>query len=323
LSAAQSAKLPLAMAPSLTTVEPRTARAAGYACREYADSLAEFGELVELPASGGWLLAREVPRSECFDAMGPYPLFACQNWAALGDDLEALADRFVCASLVTDPFAAASPELLHAAFPDVCFSYKQHFVTDLSRPLDAVTPSHHRRNVRKALRSVDVQQSSADGEALTEWLGLYDQLIERHAITGIARFSPRAFERQMCVPGFTAFAAFAGDACCGMTLWYVAGDVAYYHLAAYSDCGYELGASFALFATALAHFAKAGLRWAALGAGAGATAADSGLTRFKQGWATGTRPVYFCGRILQPERYRDLTARIPPGSNYFPAYRSP
>lgn len=311
------------MATSLTTVVPRTARAAGYACREYADSLMEFGGLVELPSSGGWLLAREVPQADCCDAMGPYPLFACQNWSALGDDLAALADRFVCASLVTDPFAAASPELLQTSFPDVCYEYKQHFVTDLSRPLEGVTPSHHRRNIRKALQAVEVRQSPADGGTLADWLGLYDQLIRRHAIAGIARFSPRAFERQMDVPGFNAFAAFDGDACCGMTLWYAAGEVAYYHLAAYSDRGYALGASFALFATALGHFAKLGLRWAALGAGAGTTAADSGLTRFKQGWATETRPVYFCGRILQPQRYRELTAQIPPGSNYFPAYRWP
>jgi hypothetical protein len=255
--------------------------------------------------------------------MGPYPLFACQDWNALGDDVDALADRLVCASLVTDPFAAASPELLRTAFPDVCYEYKQHFVTDLSRPLEGVTPSHHRRNIRKALHAVDVRRMPADEEALAEWLGLYEQLVRRHAISGIARFSPWAFERQMGVPGFIAFAAFDRDACCGMTLWYAAGDVAYYHLAAYSDRGYALGASFALFATALAHFAKLGLHWAALGAGAGTTAADSGLTRFKQGWATETRSVYFCGRILQPERYRALAAHIPPGANYFPAYRSP
>ncbi len=312
------------MAPPISSiVEPCPSSIAGYASRQYAESLAEFGDLVELPASGGWLLARPIPDADARDGMGCYPLFACRDWSAVGDDLATLADRLVCASLVTDPFTDASAEQLHAAFPDVCYPYKQHYVCDLSLPLDRVTPSHHRRNIRKALAAVEVRQAPPNGDALADWIGLYDNLVRRHAITGIARFSPRSFQRQFQSPGFIAFAAFEHRECCGMTLWYAAGEAAYYHLAAYSDRGYELGASFALFWTAFTHFAKVGIRWVALGAGAGATAADSGLTRFKQGWATATRPVYFCGRILQPAAYRELTAHIPPGSNYFPAYRAP
>jgi lipid II:glycine glycyltransferase (peptidoglycan interpeptide bridge formation enzyme) len=106
-----------------------------------------------------------------------------------------------------------------------------------------------------------------------------------------------------------------------MTLWYVSGDVAYYHLAAYSDRGYDLGASFALFWTALKYFAAIGIRWAAIGAGPGTTAAESGLTRFKRGWSTGTRSAHFCGRILQPTAYAELSANAAAGSSYFPAYR--
>jgi hypothetical protein len=49
---------------------------------------------------------------------------------------------------------------------------------------------------------------------------------------------------------------------------------------------------------------------------------DGGLTRFKRGWATGTRPVYFCGRIFQRERYEQLARQGgAPVSGYFPAYR--
>src|SRR5262249_13231681 len=139
---------------------------------------------------------------------------------------------------------------------------------------------------------------------------------------GIARFSPLAFARQAKVPGFKAFSALCGNAVCGTTLWYVQGDVAYYHLGAYSDDGYQRGASFAIFWTALSDFAAAGIRWAALGAGDGVQSAESGLTRFKRGWATHSRPVYFCGRILQPGAYAKLASGVATRGNFFPAYRA-
>lgn len=296
---------------------------AGYASRAYAESLAEFGAPVELPQCGGWLLARPISgRPALNDCMGCYPMFSCRDWRRVGEDLAELANRPVCVSAVIDPFCDATPAVVLSAFSDVCYAYKQHFVTDLSQPLDREMPSHHRRNVRKALNAVDVYNATTDATTLAQWPALYANLIERHAITGVARFSPLALQRQIGVPGINVFAASHVGALCGMTLWYVRGDVVYYHLAAYSACGYEHGASFALFWTALSHFARLGVRWAALGAGAGVTASESGLTRFKQGWATATRTAYFCGRILQPAVYEQLTGHIPPRMNFFPAYRA-
>ena len=60
-----------------------------------------------------------------------------------------------------------------------------------------------------------------------------------------------------------------------------------------------------------------------LGAGAGLTAdAEDGLSRFKRGWATGVRPVHFCGRVLDPVEYERLAARSRErAGGYFPAYR--
>ncbi|WP_428305367.1 GNAT family N-acetyltransferase [Lacipirellula sp.] len=298
--------------------------AAGYASRAYAESLSEFGEVVELPRSGGFFLGQAIPGAAGQDAVGPYPLLACRDWNELDNDLAALADRFVCVYGVTDSFAEASPELLAATFPDVCYAYKQHFATDLSRPLDAIVDSHHRRNIRKGLKNVTVQNvSPEDAAALQAWQGLYDCLIERHGIQGIARFSAESFAKQFAVPGFQAFAAADAEGICGMTLWYVDRGVAYYHLGAYNERGYGLAASFAIFSTALQQFAEQGVRWAALGAGAGTNASDSGLTRFKQGWSTETRPVYLCGRILQHETYERLAAAAPAGTKFFPAYRAP
>jgi hypothetical protein len=107
----------------------------------------------------------------------------------------------------------------------------------------------------------------------------------------------------------------------GERLWYVDAGVAHWHLAAYSPLGYRLDASYALLATALEFFAGDGVRWASLGAGAGLSAEPTdGLSRFKAGWATDTRTVHLCGRILDPERYEALGG--PPGTPYFPAYRA-
>jgi hypothetical protein len=304
------------------TIDSRIDCGSGYASREYAESLEEFGTVRELPRCGGWLLANQTPQQNLYDAAGCYPLFSCRNWSALGADLESMADDLVSIRIVTDPFADVDVSQLKDAFPDVCYEYKQHFVADLNVPLELFVASHHRRNIRKALDGLAVRETTGDAGLLTEWQRLYDNLVNRHGVIGVARFSPLAFERQAKAPGFKAFSAFDGDATCGTTLWYVNGDVVYYHLGAYSDHGYELGASFALFWSALSYFAGAGIRWAALGAGAGLQSSESGLTRFKRGWATHTRPVYFCGRILQPVAYAKLAARAAMPANFFPAYRA-
>jgi hypothetical protein len=107
-------------------------------------------------------------------------------------------------------------------------------------------------------------------------------------------------------------------------MWYVNGAQAYYHLGASSERGYEIGASFALFWVALNHFAEQDVQIALLGAGAGAhNDGSDGLSRFKAGWATGTRRSYLCGRIFNPDVYEALAARTQGvGRDYFPKYRS-
>jgi lipid II:glycine glycyltransferase (peptidoglycan interpeptide bridge formation enzyme) len=106
-----------------------------------------------------------------------------------------------------------------------------------------------------------------------------------------------------------------------MTLWYVLGNVGYYHLGAYNHAGYELRASFALFWRAIEHFAAKGLRWLNLGAGAGLEGSSTdGLSRFKRGWSTGT--AYFCGRIFDRAKYSEVVkASGVSAADYFPAYR--
>lgn len=296
----------------------------GYLHRSYAESLSEFGSPRLLPRSGGWILERKIPGHSELDAVGCYPLFACGDWSQLRSDLESLGQELVSVALVADPFGEYDETYLRGCFGDVVTLFKQHFVVDLSRLPDTFISEHHRRNARKALREVSVEECATPSDFIEDWVRLYEVLVQRRQVRGIAAFSKASFAGQLAVPGSVMLRAVHDGVSVGMLLWYVQGDVAYYHLGAYSERGYELRASFALFSYAMERFASSGLRWLNLGAGAGTFEdAKSGLSRFKEGWATGSRPAYFCGRIFDQEKYDRIvrSENILPTS-YFPAYRS-
>jgi hypothetical protein len=295
----------------------------GYLHHAYAESLREFGKPLELGRCGGWLLAREIPQTASRDAMGCYPLFSCEDWSKLNTDLQQLADDLISVSLVTDPFGNFNIDELHACFPDLVKPFKEHFVIDLEQPIDSFVNPHHRRNARKALQHVDVERCKEPLDFLDDWLDLYQTLIDRHHITGIPAFSRNSFAGQLSVPGITALRAIRNGETAGMLLFYEQDNRAYYHLGAYSDGGYEIGASFALFDYALRYFCSQQFKWLNLGAGAGAGNNDSGLTRFKRGWSNGVRTAYFCGRIFSHDKYQQLVEAMHTGtSGYFPAYRA-
>ena len=297
---------------------------AGYLAPAYAESLSEFGTPLPLPGSGSWILRRSVAPGIAA-AMGPYPLFCCRDWRALAADLEEAAPTLTSLVVVTDPFAPVDPDTLAAAFPDRVAPFKEHFVADLSRPLSSFVSAHHRRYAQRP--GVTVEVCAQPLAWLDDWCALYQNLCARHQIHGIPALSRAAFSRQLAVPGLTALRASAGGATLGMALWYRQGDVAYYHLAAYSDDGYRQRASFPLFWFAFEHLAAAGVRWASLGAGASAggrapSQGTDGLIRFKRGWSTETRLTYLCGRIFRADIYAALAhERGVAGSRYFPAYR--
>src|SRR3954463_14867746 len=115
------------MDPKFHTAETRRGRDNGYASQHYARSLEEFGAVRELPRCKGWLLVNQIPNSDLFDGMGCYPLFCCQDWCALQEDLASLADSLVSVRIVTDPFANTGLSQLKGAFPNTCYEYKQHF----------------------------------------------------------------------------------------------------------------------------------------------------------------------------------------------------
>jgi hypothetical protein len=296
----------------------------GYTHAAYAAALAEFGSPRLLPGSGGWILERPIPLTPYRDAMGCYPLFACDDWSRLRADLETLRDELVSLAIVADPFGAHDPAYLRACFPDLVVPFKAHMVTDLSRSPESFVDAHHRRNTRVSLERLTVERCADATVVADEWSGLYATLLARHGIRGLAAFSAASFKAQLAVPGMTVFRAAHEDETVGMTLWYADRGVGYYHLGAYSETGYRLRASFALFWRVIEYFAAQGLKWLNLGAGAGLSdnPQEDGLARFKRGWATGTRQAYFCGRIFDPQRYAEaLRAAHAADSGYFPAYR--
>lgn len=300
-------------------------RSEGYLGRAYIDALAPFGQAVELPASQGWLLARPIPdQPDRQDACGPYPLFCCRDWRRLAEDLATLESRLVSCVVIADPFGGYTRADLQAAFPDLVTPFKEHFLVHLDQPLESFIQARHRNYARRALREYQVVRCGEPLTLLDRWNELYAQLIRRHRIRGIAAFSPESFQRQLQVPGVTVFCAQRSGSIEGMQIWLRQGDVAYYHLGAYSDTGYRSRVSYALMWSALQWFAEAGTGTLDLGGAAGTAEREDGLTRFKRGWSNASTKVYLCGRILDREHYARIVDETKAGdAPYFPRYRAP
>lgn len=296
----------------------------GYKSKTYADSFSQLGEVFRLENSHAYVILRGIPDTPYRDVMGCYPLFCCEHWDKLAQDFDSLPADVVAFSLVTDPLGSFKPASLESTFPDLCKPFKTHYVLDLKQDSTQVFSKNHLRNAKKAAKSLQIERLDNPIQNLDIWTTLYGNLIKRHNIEGITRFSRYAFEQQLNTPGLHAYEALLDDRVAGMVLFYQMGQHVYYHLAAYTDAGYKHRASFGIFYKAIQDFQSQGLRYLNLGSGAGLTSTeDDGLVRFKKGWATETKTAWLCGKILQPDIYEILNnkgrAQIP---NFFPAYRS-
>ena len=294
----------------------------GYSHHAYAESLAEFGAPRFLPQSGGSVLERAIPGTQARDAMGCYPLFSCRDWAALRQDCDSLGSDLVSLAVVTDPFGKYDEALLREAFPDLVRPFKTHFVADLEQAPDTFVSKHHRYYARRALEKVLVELCPAPATMLDDWCALYDNLVQRHSLTGIKAFSRPSFALQLAVPGLTMFRATHAGVTVAAQLWFLQEEVAYSHLAAANSRGYELMAAYALYSHALEYFAGRA-RFVAWGGGAGLDEGGrDGLAQFKRGWSNTTRTSFFCGRIFNRAAYDEIcAAKGLRGEGYFPAYR--
>jgi hypothetical protein len=255
--------------------------------------------------------------------MGCYPFFACQDWSKLDLDLEPLGNSLISLALVTDPLGNYKVQSLEDCFRDLVIPFKQHFLTNLDLTPSSFVSNHHQRNARIALSKLTVEKCQNPIDYLDDWTGLYEELKSRHQIKGITTFSRASFFKQLSVQGLVMFRAVYHGATVGMILWYIQGKMAYYHLGSSNNLGYIMKAAFALFWRSIEYFASTGLKWLVLGSGPGLEVDKTdGLARFKSGWATETRTVYFCGRIFNRKAYAEiLKAKGIPQTSYFPAYR--
>ena len=296
----------------------------GYASAEYARSLAHLGTPLWLPNAEGWLLRRQIPGTERWDAIGCYPLFACRYWERLQSDLTQLSD-LVSVTAVVDPLSAErAGSALSSAFPGLMVPYKQHFIVDLQSDWAGSLTRKLRRTVDVALARLVVQRCSDPSAEFASWCDLYSYLKRKHNIASMADFPRASFARQLRVPGAIMFKARQGTETVAMHLWFVQGNTAYYHLSASNSEGYRLHASFALMWSALQEFQKVGVRWAALGGGPDTKAEGNGgsLAYYKNRWATSARPAHLCGFIVDRSAYDDLTRKGLGSSSFFPSYRS-
>jgi hypothetical protein len=294
----------------------------GYMHPNYAFSLREFGNPRELPRCGGWILEREIPGTPYKDAMGCYPLFSCRDWFKLHEDLEEMKSDLLSLALVTDPFGGFDQAYLARWF-QIVKPFKKHLIADLSQNVEHFVIKHHRYYARKSLREVQVQIYEEPARYADAWEKLYRHLIKKKNISGIRAFSKDSFRAQMETPGIILVVAKLGRDVIGGNLIVICNNLAYSHLAAFSDVAYKSHASYGIYWIALKYLKERGIRYFDLGASAGlAENAKDGLAWFKAGWSNESRTVYFCGRIFNNRRYTTICRQKNIGiTDYFPAYR--
>ena len=239
----------------------------------------------------------------------------------LASDLEAQRNDLVSFVATPDPFGSYTLPDLERAFPDGVVHFKEHHVADLGRRRDEIVSLHHRKQAEKALRQLDIECHPQPLRFLDVWTSLFELTVKKFQIKGIRAYSRDAFARQLALPGsFMSLARLQGEVVAAH-IQMVHGDAVYAHLAAANDVASKIGASYALYYAELEYFADK-VRWMDWGGEAG-LAKDGSLSSFKRGWSTHTRPVYFCSRIFNIERYDEIAhAKGVYPTSYIPAYRA-
>jgi hypothetical protein len=294
-----------------------------YGSLAYAQTLAHVGTAQWMSRASGALLSRRIADRPHHDLIGPYPWADFDDWSSLHADfneLSALQDPPVSVVSVISPTTKASKDELQRTFPDHLVPFKEHQLLDLTGDLEQSFRPGHRRKMRRARSSVSVDVVPEAANIAAEWVSMYAHLVRRHRVTGAANFPESALRAQLAPSGAMACVARLGTKAIGIITFYQDGDIAAYHLGAFSPEGYEHEVAFALFPAAFEYLASIGVTLVNLGGGAGNSVdADDGLVQFKRGWATHAEPSLIGGRVLDRVTYAALTNGLDHG--FFPAYR--
>ncbi len=296
----------------------------GYLSPEYAQSLAEFGEIVRLPRSGIRLLRRDIDGVH-HDLCGLYPYAMARDWAAIAEDIAELREGdAVSLVLVTDPFAAERCDWPTIAVWDMCRPFKPHQVVDLGRDWRGERKKKLRYLTRRALAAQRVGPVENPGDYATLLWKFYRRTIDRFGLTGIQAMSEAAIADQLAVPGAALIVAHDEEGPTGAMLCFDHGHTSNSHLLFLSDRAERLGTSYALYYGCLEAAEDRHCRLVNFGSGAGAVDdPGDGLLRFKRRWANREAATWLCGAILDRNRYTELCRQAGTANDdYFPAYRT-
>jgi len=232
-----------------------------------------------------------------------------------------LREQLVCVNMVLSPLSEFPVDEFRNSL-DIFYPYKNHYILDTSTPLTISVSKNKRRGALKALKTLSVDLVKAPNIDLDEWIYLYNHLKKHHDINDIRAFSRDSFSKQITIPGTLFFRVWHNKNLVGGNLYYIQRNVAYGHLLALTDKGYELGAAYAVKWISLQYLSKL-VKFVNLGGGTGIKdGEESGLDLFKSGWTNSISQSYFCGIVLQHQYYESLIQdRNTKHQKWFPAYR--
>jgi len=287
-----------------------------YSSAAFAALHGAWGEPLWVPEWETHVIQRPIPGGGQ-DGAGCYPLTPLSSEA----DLEAGCERLRAAGLVSlvlvlDPLARPPQHALQQTF-DLARPFKTHYLVDPAA--GGYRPSrHHRYEIRVAQRSVEARPFELRAH-LPAWQALYTNLVRRKGISGLLDFPSSAFAGLAELPGLVSIGAFRGEELLSAHLWIQGPAGVTSHLAASSPDGYACRAAYAVYDASLRHFAGVAVN---LGGGPGTeNDPDTGLARFKRGFANDERQSWLCGKILDPSAYAELTGEGLTAGGFFPAYR--
>lgn len=294
----------------------------GYSSEDYARSLSEFGTPLELPNSQGWVLTRQIEDTDYRDAMGPYPLFSCANPAGLTQDIKELDPELASIVLVTDPMVDFDKEMLSTTFPDICIPFQEHYVIDFTKMTTANLKRHHRRAAMKALSELEIEVIEDPDSFLEDWLRLHSHLVHRHNIRGIRRMSREVFKRQFEIPGMVMIVAKRRGVPVAAMMNFIQGDCAQGHILGCTPGGYASSALYGILWHSFEVLGEKVQYYNLMGVPGEGTNSGENIQYFKSGWTSETRTSYLCGRIINHEKYNELSElKGKQQASYFPKYR--
>lgn len=291
-----------------------------YITELYAKSLNHWAEPLFIPAWNNWVMVKPI-ESDLYDACSPHPISILTPDTDIEAGLSFLKDKgLVSLILVLDDFHRPDLTSLGNYF-DVVRPFKTHYIYNPSKgPI--LYDKHHRYELRQARK--DLRTAPLDLKVhLSEWMGLYKQLVTHHQLSGLHDFQEAHHKALSNLDGIVAFGAWAGDELVSCHIWAYEQGYAHSHLAASNATGYKTRAAYAVNDEAINFFKDAKLLNFGGGAGYSQNDAD-GLSKFKKGFSNQTASAYICGAVLNQDRYTDLINRrsLTEKTDFFPAYRA-